>query len=66
MTDHHDSEEPAPVVRVLVTEPLKAWIAEILGFIGQQRERTRGATNQELVELYWNLREHLSRRTLEA
>jgi predicted nuclease of restriction endonuclease-like (RecB) superfamily len=66
MTDHQDSERLAPVVRVSVAEPYEAQFAEILGFIRQRRMRAWVAANQELVELYWNVGEYLSRRAIDA
>jgi predicted nuclease of restriction endonuclease-like (RecB) superfamily len=61
-----DSEELAPVVRVLASDPTERQFSEILRIIRQSRTRAWIAANHALVEAYWNIGEFLSRRTTDA
>ena len=52
----------APVVRELVRAPLETAFTEVLQLIQAAKQRAYQAVNSELVALYWQVGEHISRK----
>jgi predicted nuclease of restriction endonuclease-like (RecB) superfamily len=62
MTKKRAPKELAPAVRVASKPSEEPGFSEVLRMIQRGQERVWSAANLQLVELYWNIGEHLSRK----
>ena len=54
--------KPRPIARAAPVHPSPDQFDEVLGLIEAARARAFTAINKELIDLYWNIGEHISRR----